>query len=117
MRRGAGSAELDINTGTTGAADVPEPPPAAAPASPETKGMRLTDMMALPEPQRTHALEAAVEAGEVFSLKAKGRKEVRVRYGEHILKVPPKPKPFIAAHAIHLLWTVPNLVEEVEEED
>ena len=36
-------------------------------------------------------------------------------YGEHILIVPPTPKPFAAAHAIHLLFCAPGLVEEVEE--
>ena len=34
---------------------------------------------------------------------------------ERFLVVPPEPKPFATAHAIHLLFTAPHLVEEVED--
>jgi len=79
-------------------------------------GGSLTRMMALPEPQRTEALERAVQAGLVFNLRSRTGKAERVLYGDFALEVPPDAvgKPFTAGHAIHLLWTAPKLVEEVE---
>jgi hypothetical protein len=71
--------------------------------------------MALEEPARTEALEKAANSGLTVSLRSKTGEDVRWRYGEHILVVPPTPKPFAAAHAIHLLFCAPDLVEEVEE--
>jgi len=76
---------------------------------------RLTALMALEEPARTDALEKAANSGLTVNLRSKTGEDVRWRYGEHILVVPPTPKPFAAAHAIHLLFCTPGLVEEVEE--
>ena len=93
---------------------VAPPPEAPAPApAPIAIGPRLTDLMALEEPRRTAALEKLVESGASINLQSRTGKEVRVRYGAHILVVPTTPKPFTAGHAIHLLWTAPGKVEEV----
>jgi len=102
----------DEQTATEGAA-----PSAAATATvdaPKPTG-KLTALMALEEPARTEALEKATTAGLTVSLRSRTGKDVQWRYGEHILVVPPEPKPFAAAHAIHLLFTAPHLVEEVED--
>lgn len=99
-----------------------EPAPKAEAATPKDDSQprpapsaagRLTDTMALPEPPRTEALEKLVNSGETFLLQSRTGRAVRCRYGEHILLVPPQPKPFMAAHAIHLLFTAPDAVEEV----
>ncbi len=92
----------------------PTPEPAPAPTAPPRAGT-LTAMMALPEPARTDALEKAVNSGVTVLLRSVTGSKVRHRYGEHILVVPTTPKPFTAAHAIHLLFCAPHLVEEVEE--
>ncbi len=94
-------------TAAPAAVEQPAPPPAIA------AGPRLTDLMALEEPRRTAALEKLVESGASVYLQSRTGKEVRVRYGAHILTVPTSPKPFAAGHAIHLLWTAPDKVEEV----
>lgn len=86
---------------------------AAAKAAPPKGGPRLTDLMALEEPARTDALEKAVQSGASFRLRSKSGDEVRCLYGEHVLVVTGEPKEFMAAHAIHLLWTMPDAVEEV----
>ena len=75
----------------------------------------LTALLALGEPARTEALEKVTNSGRTVYLRSKTGNDVRWRYGEHILIVPPTPKPFAAAHAIHLLFCAPELVEEVEE--
>jgi hypothetical protein len=92
----------------TPATTTEAPPVAAAP-----QGPRLTDLMALQEPARTAALKELVESGASINIRSRTGKEVRVRHGAHILIVPTSPKPFTAAHAIHLLWTAPDKVEEV----
>jgi hypothetical protein len=71
--------------------------------------------MGLEEPARTEALEKAANSGLTVNLRSKTGEDVRWRYGEHILTVPPTPKPFAAPHAIHLLFCAPGLVEEVED--
>ena len=75
---------------------------------------RLTMMMALEEPARTEALEKAATAGLTVYLKSTTGSEVRWRYGDHVLLVPETPKPFAAAHAIHLLFYASDKIEEVE---
>ena len=98
-------------------APTPESPVAtatAAPAAPKRVG-KLTAMLALEEPARTEALEKAATAGLTVNLRSKTGEAVRWRYGEHVLVVPSEPKPFAAAHAIHLLFCAPHLVEEVED--
>jgi len=77
-------------------------------------GGALRAMLALPEPDRTDALEKAANSGMTVNLRSKTGKEVRWRYGEHVLVVPSTPKPFAIAHAIHLLFCAPELLEEVE---
>jgi len=89
----------------------------SAQPAPRVQGAKLRDLMALPEPQRSDALEAAVQAGQVFYLRSKDAGTIRQTYGEHILTVGEKPKPFTAAHAIHLLWYQGDRVEEVAEEE
>jgi len=84
---------------------------AAAPAS----TMTLTEMMALPEPRRTEVLEKAVASGLVVNLRSRTGEEIRQSYGEHVLAVGAKAKPFTAAHAIHLLWYAPEDIEEILE--
>ena len=83
------------------------------PASPPPPSTSLTRLMAFTEPQRTDALERAVNSGMAVYLCSKTGAELRARYGEHILTVPTKPKPFIAAHAIHLLWYFKGQIAEV----
>lgn len=78
------------------------------------KAFPLTAMLTLPEPARTEALEKATNSGLTVNLRSKTGKEVRWRYGEHVLVVPPAPKPFATAQAIHLLFCAGDLVEEVE---
>ena len=102
----------DEQTGTEGAA--PSPVATATAQLPRSTG-KLTALMALEEPARTEALEKATTAGLTVSLRSRTGKDVQWRYGEHILVVPPEPKPFAAAHAIHLLFAAPHLVEEVED--
>ncbi len=63
----------------------------------------LTALLALEEPARTEALEKAVNSGLTVYLQSTTGEEVRQRYGDHVLVVPPTPKPFAAPHAIHLL--------------
>jgi len=77
--------------------------------------MTLTEMMALPEPERTELMEKAVASGKVVNLRSRTGEEIRQSYGEHVLVVTGKPKPFVAAHAIQLLWYLPDEVEEVPE--
>jgi len=102
----------------------------AAEAPPETAGsldtITLTQIMALKEPTRTLTLEALNDSGErSFYLRAKGSAPVRQRYGSRVLIVPPKdssPKPFLLAHALHILWYDlreggPKLVEEIRESE
>ena len=72
-------------------------------------------LMALPEPERTCRLEHAVQAGLTVMLRCRGRKDLRVKHGAHVLVVPVTPKPFTAGHAIHILWYAADQVEEVEE--
>ena len=86
--------------------------PMPAPVAP-TGGGPLTAMMALAEPKRTAALEAVVQSGDVFTIRSRTGGTVKVSHGEHVLQVPPAGKPFVAGHAIHLLWTAPDKVEEV----
>jgi len=118
-----GEGEGDLNEAEATAVEVhpPEadgPAPASAavatPALPRRVG-KLTALMALEEPARTEALEKASNSGLTVNLCSKTGEDVRWRYGEHILVVPPTPKPFAAAHAVHLLFCAPDLVEEVEE--
>jgi len=80
-------------------------------------GMKLRDIMALPEPRRTDLLEQVVQAGEIYYLRAKGKKPISLKYGERVLTVPTKPKPFQAPHAIHLFWYLGDEIEEVGEEE
>jgi len=98
----------------TPAAESPAPAATAVVAGPKRVG-KLTAMMALEEPARTEALEKAATAGLTVYLRSRTGSDVRWRYGDHVLVVPPEPKPFAAAHAIHLLFCAPHLVEEVEE--
>jgi len=77
--------------------------------------MTLRAMMALPEPQRSTMLANAVQSGAVFYLRARGSRPVTRRYGPHQLEVPTRKggKPFVAAHAIHLMWYCADQIEEV----
>ena len=96
--------------------EVPATTQAPAATAPQPKPVgKLTAMLALEEPARTEALEKAATAGLTVNLRSKTGEAVRWRYGEHVLVVPPEPKPFAAAHAIHLLFCAPHLVEEVED--
>jgi len=110
---GGGAVDL-ADAGLSGPAPAPVSAAVAAPDPPRRVG-KLTALMALPEPARTEALEKITNSGATVNLRSKTGEEVRWRYGEHILLVPPTPKPFAAAHAIHLLFCAPGLVEEVEE--
>jgi hypothetical protein len=96
---------------------APAPAPAAAPgpqgASPKKLGP-IGRLMALPEPQRTQGLEQAVASGQTTMLRSLTGKELLVKHGEHVLVVPPAPKPFTAGHAIHILWYHADQVEEQE---
>lgn len=92
------------------------PEAASAPSPPTGGGRSLTELMALPEPQKTLALENAAHSGRTVYLRSKTGKEERRRYGQHVLVVPAKPKPFTAQHAIHLLDVASDRVEECEEE-
>jgi len=89
----------------------------AEPTPMPTRGKpgRLTVLMTLEEPARTEALEKAANSGLTVNLRSRTGEDVRWRYGEHILVVPPTPKPFAAPHAIHLLFCAADLVEEVED--
>lgn len=80
--------------------------------APKPRMGALTAMMALPEPARTEALERAVNSGASFQLRSATGQEVRCRYGNTVLVVPPQPREFMAAHAIHLLWTLGKRVVE-----
>jgi len=118
---GEGEGEMNETEAATVEAHPPEadkPAPVSAAiattASPRRVG-KLTAMMALEEPARTEALEKAANSGLTVNLRSRTGEDVRWRYGEHILIVPPTPKPFAAAHAVHLLFCAPGLVEEVEE--
>jgi len=82
-------------------------------AAPKSVG-KLTAMLALEEPARTEALEKAATAGLTVYLRSTTGSEVRWRYGDHVLVVPETPKPFAAAHAIHLLFYASDRIEEVE---
>jgi len=112
-----GEGEGDLNETEVAAVETAPPPTSTVLAAPEpTRRVgKLTAMMALEEPARTEALEKAANSGLTVNLRSKTGEDVRWRYGEHILIVPPTPKPFAAAHAIHLLFCAPGLVEEVED--
>jgi len=117
-----GEGEGDLNEGEAAVeahpseADKPALVSGAIAATAPPRGVgKLTAMMALEEPARTEALEKAANSGLTVNLRSTTGEDVRWRYGEHILVVPPTPKPFAAAHAIHLLFCAPGLVEEVEE--
>jgi hypothetical protein len=102
------------DAGLSGPASAPVGAAVAALGLPRRVG-KLTALMALPEPARTEALEKITNSGVTVNLRSKTGEEVRWRYGEHILVVPPTPKPFAAPHAIHLLFCAADLVEEAEE--
>ena len=99
---------------TTPTPESPVPTATAVVAGPKRVG-KLTAMLALEEPARTEALEKAATAGLTVNLCSRTGSDVRWRYGEHVLVVPAQPKPFATAHAIHLLFCAPHLVEEVED--
>ena len=118
-----GEGEGDLNQTEAGATEASspqmgQPAPAstviAPPEAPRPVG-KLTAIMALEEPTRTDALEKAATSGMTVNLRSKTGQEVRWRYGEHVLVVPPTPKPFAMAHAVHLLFCATDFVEEVEE--
>ena len=95
---------------------TPESPvPTTAVMADRKRPGKLTAMLALEEPARTEALEKAATAGLTVYLRSRTGSDVRWRYGEHVLVVPAQPKPFATAHAIHLLFSAPHLVEEVED--
>ena len=106
--------ESDVNeAAATPAAESPAPAAIAVAQAPTRVG-KLTAMMALEEPARTEALEKAATAGLTVYLRSRTGSDVRWRYGDHVLVVPETPKPFAAAHAIHLLFYASDKVEEVE---
>jgi len=100
-------------TATTPTPEGPGPVATAVASAPKAVG-KLTAMMALEEPARTEALEKAATAGLTVYLRSTTGSEVRWRYGDHVLVVPETPKPFAAAHAIHLLFYASDKIEEVE---
>ena len=100
------AAETPTSTGSVSAAT-------AVMSVPKRVG-ELTAMMAMEEPARTEALEKAATAGLTVYLRSTTGSEVRWRYGDHVLVVPETPKPFAAAHAIHLLFYASGKIEEVE---
>lgn len=83
-------------------------------ASP-TPAVSLRALMALEEPARTAALEEAVDSGTVFYLKSTSGKPVRQSFGDKVLEVTSRPRPFLANHAIHLLWHKGTEIVEVSE--
>jgi len=93
--------------------ESPAPAATAVVAGPKRVGT-LTAMLALEEPARTEALEKAATAGLTVYLRSTTGGDVRWRYGDHVLVVPETPKPFAAAHAIHLLFYASHQIEEVE---
>lgn len=106
--------ESDVKeTAETATSAVPTPATTAVISAPKAVG-KLTAMLALEEPARTEALEKAATAGLTVYLRSTTGSEVRWRYGDHVLVVPETPKPFAAAHAIHLLFYASDQIEEVE---
>lgn len=106
--------ESDVKeAAATPTAESPAPAATAVAQAPTRVG-KLTAMMALEEPARTETLEKATTAGLTVYLRSTTGSEVRWRYGDHVLVVPETPKPFAAAHAIHLLFYASSQVEEVE---
>jgi len=87
-------------------------PPAEGTGAPPSE-TTLTGMMALAEPQRSNALAQAVDSGLVVNLRSRSEAEVRQSYGQHVLVVTRQPKPYTAAHAIHMLWYRAAEIEEV----
>jgi hypothetical protein len=87
-----------------------------APPTPAKLRVTLAARLALAEPQRTEALEKAVQEGEGFFLRSRDGKEIKRRFGRAILKLGDKPKAVSAEHAIQLLFYLGDRVEEVEEE-
>lgn len=79
--------------------------------------LSLSARLALPEPRRTEALEAAQQEGEQFYLRAKSSKVLRQRYGDQIITVGPKPKGFSLAHAVQFLIYQGDRIEEVSLEE
>jgi hypothetical protein len=104
----------DVKEATEMAAPAASAPAATAVVSAPKRAGKLTAMMALEEPARTEALEKAATAGLTVYLHSRTGSEVRWRYGDHVLVVPETPKPFAAAHAIHLLFYASDKIEEVE---
>ena len=107
--------ESDVKEAATSPTPEGAASAATAVAQAPTRVGKLTAMLALEEPARTEALEKAATAGLTVYLRSRTSSEVRWRYGEHVLVVPAQPKPFATAHAIHLLFSAPHLVEEVED--
>jgi hypothetical protein len=107
----------DVAAETQPVAAAPAPAPSAPisgqGASPRKLGP-IGRLMALPEPQRTQGLEQAVASGQTTMLRSLTGKDLLVKHGEHVLVVPPAPKPFTAGHAIHILWYHADQVEEQE---
>ncbi len=97
----------------TAPAPAPSAPISGQGAVPRALGP-IGRLMALPEPQRTQGLEQAVQSGRTTILRSLTGKELLVKHGEHVLVVPPTPKPFTAGHAIHILWYHADQVEELE---
>jgi hypothetical protein len=113
----AAASETEVPGGeATPVAPAPEAAPvpmAVVTASVEPRKLGLLGRaMALPEPNRTQELERITQTGMAISLRSLTGKDLLVRYGEHILVVPPTPKPFIPGHAIHILWYHAADVEE-----
>jgi hypothetical protein len=106
--------ESDVKEATEAAAPATTAPAATAVMSKPKAVGKLTAMLALEEPARTEALEKAATAGLTVYLRSTTGQEVRWRYGDHVLVVPETPKPFAAAHAIHLLFYASDKIEEVE---
>jgi hypothetical protein len=106
--------ESDVKEAATSPTSEGSAPAATAVAQAPTRAGKLTAMLALEEPARTEALEKAATAGLTVYLRGRTGSEVRWRYGDHVLVVPETPKPFAAAHAIHLLFYASSQVEEVE---
>lgn len=104
----------DVHETVENATPVASAPIATAVMSKPKAIGKLTAMMALEEPARTEALEKAATAGLTVYLRSTTGGEVRWRYGDHVLVVPETPKPFAAAHAIHLLFYASDKIEEVE---
>jgi hypothetical protein len=95
---------------------APEPTVARAVRIPQVPAGPLTLAMRMQEPARTDAIEAIVSKGEAIWLQSITGEVVSKGYGEDVvIRVRPEPRPFIAQHAVHMMFYRGKLILEVPE--